>query len=108
MSETPQADNPFLTSVETLLDAITFDDSGFNGAGGNGGLLSRETIRKASLVRLELSRVKAASGMAPVSGLASLDGAAGAPVSGLPLKDGADGVPVSGLAGLDGAENPDV
>lgn len=58
MSAAPQADNPFLAAVEALLDAITFDDSGFNGTGGNGGLLSRETIRKASLVRLELSRLQ--------------------------------------------------
>lgn len=41
-----------------LVEAVTFDDSGTMGKGGNGGLLSRETIRKADILRLTLNDIK--------------------------------------------------
>ncbi|QDZ10554.1 hypothetical protein [Devosia ginsengisoli] len=40
-----------------LVQAVTFDDSGNMGKGGNGGLLSRETIRKADTLRLTLNDI---------------------------------------------------
>lgn len=49
-----------MDKVQALLDALTFDDSGFQGKGGNGGLISRETIRKADEVRIAMSRLKQA------------------------------------------------
>lgn len=42
-------------AAKALLDAVTFDDSGAGGRGGNGGLISRDTIRKADELRLILS-----------------------------------------------------
>lgn len=42
-------------AARALLDAVTFDDSGEMGRGGNGGLISRETIRKADELRLVLA-----------------------------------------------------
>jgi hypothetical protein len=39
-----------------LLDALSFDDRGEFGRGGNGGLISRETIRKADNLRIALMR----------------------------------------------------
>ena len=41
-----------MRAAEDLVAAVTFDDSGHAGQGGNGGLLSRETIRKADALRL--------------------------------------------------------
>ena len=41
-------------AAEALIAALTFDDSGFMGKGGNGGLISRETIRKADELRVVL------------------------------------------------------
>jgi hypothetical protein len=43
-----------LTAAKELVAAISFDDSGVNGRGGNGGLLSRETIRRADELRLAI------------------------------------------------------
>lgn len=47
------------TAARELVDAISFDDSGMMVAGkwmgGNGGLLSRETIQKADAVRRALN-----------------------------------------------------
>ncbi|UJW87927.1 hypothetical protein [Devosia sp. SL43] len=45
-----------------LANAVTFDDSGTLGKGGNGGLLSRETIHKAGLVQLTLNDIKKLKG----------------------------------------------
>lgn len=42
-------------AARDLLNAVTFDDSGAGGRGGNGGLISRETIAKADRLRLILS-----------------------------------------------------
>lgn len=42
-------------AARDLLNAVTFDDSGAGGRGGNGGLISRETIAKADKLRLILS-----------------------------------------------------
>ena len=47
-----------LEQSKALVDAVTFDDSGMMGKGGNGGLLSRETIHKADLLRLTLNDIK--------------------------------------------------
>jgi len=33
-----------LAAASALVDSITFDESGFMGQGGNGGLISRKTI----------------------------------------------------------------
>lgn len=43
-----------LRAAEAAVAAVTFDDSGTNGRGGNGGLLSRETIRKVDELRIEI------------------------------------------------------
>lgn len=48
-----------ITKAQNLIEAITFDDCGENGRGGNGGLISRETVRAADELRLELNRVGA-------------------------------------------------
>ena len=45
-----------VTAAERLVEALTFDDSGSLGQGGNGGLLSRETIRKSDELRALLLR----------------------------------------------------
>lgn len=47
-----------IVQAADLVEAVTFDDSGTMGKGGNGGLLSRETIRKADLLRLTLNDIK--------------------------------------------------
>ncbi len=49
-----------LSAARALSEAVTFDDSGRAGRGGNGGLLSRETIRKNDELKLALSRFVAA------------------------------------------------
>jgi hypothetical protein len=41
-------------AAKALVAAVAFDDSGLNGRGGNGGLLSRETIRKADELRIAI------------------------------------------------------
>ncbi|SHE66301.1 hypothetical protein SAMN02745157_0660 [Kaistia soli DSM 19436] len=46
--------DPLRSAARALLDAITNDDSGQMGRGGNGGLISRETIRTADELRLAL------------------------------------------------------
>ncbi|KQT52244.1 MULTISPECIES: hypothetical protein [unclassified Aureimonas] len=45
-----------IDAAQDLVAAITFDDSGIAGRGGNGGLISRETIRKADELRFALLR----------------------------------------------------
>ncbi|WP_062206731.1 hypothetical protein [Aureimonas sp. AU12] len=50
---------PLLKAAKAAVDAITFDDSGTHGRGGNGGLISRETIRKTDELRLAISRFTA-------------------------------------------------
>jgi len=45
-----------VAAAERLVEALTIDDSGSLGTGGNGGLLSRETIRKADELRVLLLR----------------------------------------------------
>ncbi len=52
--------------AEELIAAVTYDDSGTNGKGGNGGLLSRETIRKTDALRLALYDVKRATTPTPI------------------------------------------
>jgi hypothetical protein len=48
-----------ITKAQKLIEAITFDDCGENGRGGNGGLISRETVRASDELRLELNRIGA-------------------------------------------------
>lgn len=43
-----------ITRAEALIASLTYDDSGSAGRGGNGGLISRETIRKADELRLAI------------------------------------------------------
>jgi hypothetical protein len=45
-------------AAEKLVQAITFDDVGALGKGGNGGLISRETIRTADELRVLLLRYR--------------------------------------------------
>jgi hypothetical protein len=45
-------------AAQELIDAVSFDDSGIDGRGGNGGLISRETIRKSDELRILLSRLE--------------------------------------------------
>lgn len=47
-----------IQKAEELIAAVVYDDSGNNGRGGNGGLISRETIRKTDELRLALYEVK--------------------------------------------------
>lgn len=47
-----------IRKADELIAAITYDDSGTAGRGGNGGLLSRETIRKTDELRIALYAVK--------------------------------------------------
>lgn len=49
-----------IRAAEALVEAVTFDDSGTHGQGGNGGLLSRETIRKADALRLAICAARRA------------------------------------------------
>jgi hypothetical protein len=49
---------PLVSAARALLDAITFDDSGQGGRGGNGGLISHETIRKGDALRLLLDEAE--------------------------------------------------
>lgn len=49
--------DPLLKAAEALLKSLTYDESGIDGRGGNGGLISRETIQKGDFLRIELSRV---------------------------------------------------
>ena len=58
-----------IARAEDLIDAVTFDDSGHAGTGGNGGLLSRETIRKADGLRLAICAARRAQRDAPPSTL---------------------------------------
>lgn len=51
-----------LTAARTLMDSVHYDTSGINGQGGNGGLVSTDTIRRADelqqvILRLEASHV---------------------------------------------------
>lgn len=54
--------NEIAKAAKALLDAITFDDCGSMVAGkfvgGNGGLISRETIRKADELRRALGNAE--------------------------------------------------
>lgn len=43
-----------IPAARALLDAIMLDDHGINGRGGNGGLISPDTIRKADELRMAL------------------------------------------------------
>ena len=47
-----------LASADTLLEALIYDDSGHAGRGGNGGLISRDTIRKADALRQAISMAR--------------------------------------------------
>ncbi len=49
---------PLIEAAQAAVDAITFDDSGMNGRGGNGGLISRQTIRKTDELRIALRRAQ--------------------------------------------------
>lgn len=47
-----------LERIETVIERVTFDDSGIMGRGGNGGLLSRDTIRAVDDLRIIINDVK--------------------------------------------------
>lgn len=47
-----------IEKAQALVDSITFDESGINGRGGNGGLISRETFRTTGEVRLAIHAAK--------------------------------------------------
>jgi hypothetical protein len=46
--------------LHKLIEAITFDDSGTLGRGGNGGLLSRDTIKLTDQLRMKLATLAVA------------------------------------------------
>lgn len=50
-----QAVNNLVEATKELVEGVKFDDSGFMGKGGNGGLISSTTIRKADNARIALS-----------------------------------------------------
>lgn len=52
---------PMIAAAKTLLDAVTYDVSGIDGRGGNGGLTSTETIRAADQLRLIISRYESSA-----------------------------------------------
>jgi hypothetical protein len=52
---------PVVMAAKALIEALRFDDSGNEGRGGNGGLLSRETIRKADELRIAIGRYERAA-----------------------------------------------
>jgi hypothetical protein len=45
-------------AAQKLIDAVTFDMHGIDGRGGNGGLISNETLRAADELRLALYRAQ--------------------------------------------------
>ncbi len=49
---------PLIVAADAAVDAITFDDSGTQGRGGNGGLISRRTIRKTDELRIAIRRAR--------------------------------------------------
>lgn len=51
---------PLIKAGKALIDAVNFDVNGINGKGGNGGLTSNDTIRRADELRLIISRYEAA------------------------------------------------
>lgn len=53
-----QLHDTLLERIETVIDRVTFDDSGIMGRGGNGGLLSRDTIRAVDDLRLIINDIK--------------------------------------------------
>lgn len=55
-------DRDLINAADALVAAITYDDSGNAGRGGNGGLISRETIRKTDALRIALAQVKPLAG----------------------------------------------
>lgn len=50
-----------LASAERVMESVTFDVSGINGRGGNGGLTSTDTIRACDELRLVISRYRIAN-----------------------------------------------
>ena len=46
-----------IAGAKTLIDKVEFDINGTHGKGGNGGLISDETIRAAGDLRIILSRI---------------------------------------------------
>ncbi|WP_375597605.1 hypothetical protein [Devosia sp. Naph2] len=50
--------NTLLERAKAVVDRVTFDDSGMMGQGGNGGLLSRETICAVDELRLTLNDIQ--------------------------------------------------
>lgn len=50
-----------------LVEAVTFDESGVNGRGGNGGLLDRQTMHKAARLGRTLEAIKRRGVTAEVS-----------------------------------------
>lgn len=52
------ATSHIIDAAQKLVDAVSFDNNGEMGRGGNGGLISRETMRAADELRLELYRFR--------------------------------------------------
>lgn len=49
------------TALQQIIDKVSFDVNGSMGQGGNGGLVSRDTIRACDEGRLTLSRYREAT-----------------------------------------------
>lgn len=56
MSETESA---LLRAAWALMDSVSYDTSGLNGQGGNGGLISTDTIRRSDELRQVILRYEA-------------------------------------------------
>jgi hypothetical protein len=50
----------FIAAAKKLIDAVSYDVNGVNGRGGNGGLVSTETIRASDELRLVVHKVEKA------------------------------------------------
>lgn len=47
-----------ITKITELVNSIDYDECGYMGKGGNGGLISEKTLKLMGKTRLELSKVK--------------------------------------------------
>lgn len=51
-------EDDFIRAVEALIRSVDYDENGVGGKGGNGGLLSRDTLHKMGEARQHLHRFK--------------------------------------------------
>jgi hypothetical protein len=68
-----------ITAAEKLVEAITHDNSGTMGRGGNGGLISRDTMRLADETRVAIHQARAADAQRKTGQIATGHGAGDPP-----------------------------